>query len=88
LKVLAAGEKEGRMETQDHDLVERLLKEDEAFRDKYRSHRDYENKIARLDKKAHLSGEETVEKNRLKKLKLALKDEMERMLAVRRAGRT
>lgn len=62
-------------------LVERLLKEDMEFKKSYKSHKDYENKIAKLDKKKQLKPEDEVEINRLKKLKLSLKDGMERKLA-------
>jgi len=64
----------------DKEQVEKLIEEDEDFKKKYKAHKDYERKIERLEKKAHLTPEQTIEKNRLKKLKLALKDEMERKL--------
>ncbi len=62
-------------------IVEKLIEEDEEFRKKYKIHKDYERKIDRLEKKSHLTAEESLEKNRLKKLKLALKDEMEKKLS-------
>lgn len=65
----------------DKEMVEKLIKEDEDFKKKFKTHKDFERKIERLEKKSHLTPEETIEKNRLKKLKLALKDEMERKLA-------
>jgi uncharacterized protein len=65
----------------DKEVVEKLIKEDEDFKKKFKTHKDFERKIERLEKKSHLTPEEAVEKNRLKKLKLALKDEMERKLA-------
>lgn len=61
----------------DKERIEKLIEEDEDFKKKYKTHKDYERKIERLEKKAHLTPAETIEKNRLKKLKLALKDEME-----------
>ncbi|MBI5491817.1 MAG: DUF465 domain-containing protein [Deltaproteobacteria bacterium] len=71
------------MEKQE-EMVKKLLAEDDAFKKTYKAHKDYENKINRLEKKPRLSAEETVEKNRLKKLKLALKDEMEKIISERR----
>jgi len=65
----------------DKEMVEKLIEEDEDFKKKFKTHKDFERKIERLEKKAHLTPEETIEKNRLKKLKLALKDEMERKVA-------
>jgi len=66
-------------------LFERLLKEDVEFKKSYKSHQDYESKIAKLDKKKMLKPEDEVEIHRLKKLKLSLKDGMERKLAEMRA---
>lgn len=69
------------MEERDQDLVRRLIEEDEGFKQAYKAHKDYESKLAKLEKKPRLTAEETVEKNRLKKLKLALKDQMEKTIA-------
>lgn len=68
------------MENKDELLV-KLLEEDEGFRKAYKTHRDYENKLEKLEKKPRLSSTETVEKNKIKKLKLALKDEMEKRIS-------
>ncbi|MCC6502440.1 MAG: DUF465 domain-containing protein [Deltaproteobacteria bacterium] len=66
---------------ENHDnLVKKLLEKDELFRNAYKTHKDYENKLEKLEKKPRLSSTETAEKNRMKKLKLALKDEMEKKL--------
>ncbi len=65
----------------DKEMVEKLIGEDEDFKKKYKAHKEYERKIERLEKKANLTPGEELERNRLKKLKLALKDEMERKLA-------
>lgn len=65
-----------------HDeLVKKLLEKDELFRTAYKTHKDYENKLEKLEKKPRLSSTETAEKNRMKKLKLALKDEMEKKIS-------
>ncbi len=69
------------MDEQKDELVKRLIDENETFRNNYKAHKDYGSKVARLDKKPYLSPEETAERARLKKLKLALKDEMEKELA-------
>lgn len=67
---------------ENHDnLVKKLLEKDELFRNAYKTHKDYENKLEKLEKKPRLSSTETAEKNRMKKLKLALKDEMEKKLS-------
>ncbi len=72
------------MEIQD-EVVKKLLDEDEVFRKACKAHKDYENKLERMEKKPRLSAAETVEKNRLKKMKLALKDEMEQRISKARA---
>jgi len=66
------------------ELVERLLREDEDFRKAYTVHREYERKVSAMEKKVHLTAEEDLEKKKLKKLKLALKDKMERIIAAHR----
>ena len=63
------------------DLMNRLLTEDNLFRNRYNTHKDYEKRIEVMDKKAHLDANEIIEQTRLKKLKLALKDEMEQMIS-------
>ena len=61
-------------------LVERLIKEDAEFRRAYRAHKEYERLVERMEEKRYLSPEEEVEKKRLKKLKLAMKDKMESII--------
>lgn len=63
------------------ELVKKLLEKDELFRSAYKTHKDYENRLEKLEKKPRLSSTETAEKNKMKKLKLALKDEMEKKLS-------
>ncbi len=68
------------MENRD-ELVKKLLREDAEFKKSYKAHHDYEEKIAKIDRKKRLTPEDEVERNRLKKLKLALKDGMEKRLS-------
>jgi uncharacterized protein YdcH (DUF465 family) len=63
------------------ELVEKLLEENEEFRKAYEEHREYKLRVAELEKKGILNEEELLEEKKLKKLKLALKDKMEKMLA-------
>ncbi len=69
------------MEGQDQKVIEKLIATDSEFKQKYKTHKDYESKLEKLEKKPRLTSAENVEKNRLKKLKLALKDEMKRKIA-------
>lgn len=67
---------------ENHDeLVKKLLEKDELFRNAYKTHKSYENTLEKLEKKPRLSSTETAEKNKIKKLKLALKDEMEKKIS-------
>jgi len=62
------------------ELVEKLLEENEAFKKAFTEHKGYKQRIAELEKKGILNKEERLEEKRLKKLKLALKDNMEKIL--------
>lgn len=66
--------------TNEEKLVKKLLNEDAAFRKDYKTHKDCELKLEKLEKKIHLTPADTVEVVRLKKLKLALKDGMTRKI--------
>ncbi len=69
------------MESMRKESVDKLLAESEEFRDAYTEHHDYNKLVAKFEKKPILSAEEQAEKKRLKKLKLALKDKMEKLIA-------
>lgn len=63
------------------DLLEKLLVESIDFKRRYTKHKEYKQKVSTLENRAHLSPEELQEKLKYKKLKLALKDEMEEIIA-------
>jgi len=58
---------------------QQLLTANEEFRRLAQEHNQYAQRLDALINKRYLSEEEKVEEVRLKKLKLRLKDEMERM---------
>jgi len=66
------------------DVRERLAREDPHFRALRERHESYEARLEVLRAQKYLSAEERLEETRLKKLKLAVKDEMEQL--VRRKG--
>jgi uncharacterized protein len=67
-------------------IRERLAREDEAYRRLVQKHREYDLRLEELRGLKVPTEEEKVEEVRLKKLKLALKDQMEAMVRERRRG--
>ncbi len=61
-------------------LKAHLMQTDEDFRSLAARHSEYDRILAALEAKPALSAEEEFEEHRLKKLKLVVKDEMERYL--------
>lgn len=61
---------------------ERLSREDPGFLRLQEKHREYDRRLQELRSQRYLSDKEKLEEVRLKKMKLALKDQMEAMLAV------
>jgi uncharacterized protein YdcH (DUF465 family) len=59
---------------------ERLLKDDVRFRHLADEHQQFEERLESLQSRRWLSDQEELEKNRLKKKKLSIKDQMESML--------
>ena len=62
-----------------HDLPTELS-HDDRYQDLHRQHQEHEQLLHRLAEKGHLTAEEDFEEKRLKKEKLALKDQMEAIL--------
>jgi uncharacterized protein YdcH (DUF465 family) len=60
---------------------ERVSREDPGFRRLQQKHREYDCRLQQLRSQRYLSDEEKLEEVSLKKKKLALKDQMETMLA-------
>lgn len=61
--------------------TEKLLEVDAGFKEAFNNHRECEKKLSRLLKRPHPTHDEIIEKDRLKKLKLSYKDEMQKKLA-------
>ncbi len=62
------------------DLKMHLMATSEEFRKLADEHHSYDEKLQQLATKPYLNEQEQVEEIRLKKLKLRLKDEMERLM--------
>ena len=65
------------------EIKAHLIQTDELFRKLVEQHREYDRLVDELERKPALSTQEEVEEHRLKKLKLHLRDEIERMMSER-----
>jgi uncharacterized protein YdcH (DUF465 family) len=68
------------METNQDELKAHLMATSEEFRTLASQHCQHHKELEALEAKPHLSNEEQVEEQRLKKVKLSLKDQMNEML--------
>ena len=64
----------------DQNVLQNLLDSNPRFRMLYEEHVLFEKKLSEYEKKSWLSPQEELEKNKVKKMKLAGKDAMERIL--------
>ncbi len=62
------------------DLKGYLVATNEEFRRLADQHHNYDEQLQELSSKSHLNDEEQLEEVKLKKLKLRLKDEMQRII--------
>jgi len=72
------------MEVTDQKLHEKLFSENPRFRMLYEEHLIFEKELRQLDDRPHLTPEDEVQRKKIQKLKLAGKDEMERILSEHR----
>ena len=64
----------------DQNVLQTLLDSNSRFRMLYEEHILFEKQLSEYEKKAFLSPHEELEKNKVKKMKLAGKDAMEQIL--------
>ncbi|MBS1876438.1 MAG: DUF465 domain-containing protein [Acidobacteria bacterium] len=69
------------MERNQDELKAHLMATDEHFRHLAEQHAEFKKQIEAIEAKAHLTPEDEAEENRLKKLKLHLKDQMSEIIA-------
>jgi uncharacterized protein YdcH (DUF465 family) len=70
----------GKMTTKEEELIERLMKENEEFSKVKQSHSQLSKQLEELEKKPFLTPQDEMEIKIIKKKKLALKDQMEKIL--------
>lgn len=59
------------------EIIEKLLEEDEEFKQIFSEHRELDDVVKNLEEKDTLTMDDQLEVKRLKKIKLSLKDRME-----------
>lgn len=69
------------MEEKDQSLVQQLFDGNPRFRLLYEEHQVLEKELNQLNTKSFLTPDEEIEKRKVQKLKLAGKDEMEKLLS-------
>jgi uncharacterized protein YdcH (DUF465 family) len=67
--------------THEEELKAHLLSTNELFRSLAQQHAHLKHQIEAIESKPHVTGEDELEEQRLKKLKLSLKDQMNELLA-------
>jgi uncharacterized protein YdcH (DUF465 family) len=68
------------MTTKEEELIERLTRENEEFSKTKQAHTQLSKQLDELERKAFLSPQDEIEIKIIKKKKLALKDQMEKIL--------
>ena len=68
------------MATKEEELIERLMRENEEFSKVKQAHSQLAKQLEELERKPFLTPQDEVEIKIIKKKKLALKDEMEKIL--------
>jgi len=68
------------MTTKEEELIERLMRENEQFLKVKQAHNQLAKQLEELEKKPFLTSQDETEIKIIKKRKLALKDQMEKIL--------
>jgi hypothetical protein len=73
------------MEKADEELVARWVDQDPELKRRIEEHQEFERQLEEFNRRPYLTAEETVERRRIQKLKLAGRDRIEQILAHYRA---
>jgi hypothetical protein len=74
------------MEERDEKLIAQLAQSNETLKEYVQQHRDYEKQLEEFNKRIHLTTDESMERKRIQKLKLANRDRIERILVEHRTA--
>jgi len=72
--------------TQDEELKAHLLATNEQFRSLSEQHAHLKHQIEEIESRPHVTEADELEEQRLKKLKLSLKDQMSKMMTYSHTG--
>ena len=66
------------------ELIEKLMPKNEELRKCYKEHQRFERMLDEMNERFYLTPQETLEQKKVKKLKLANKDQIEKILSKHR----
>jgi uncharacterized protein YdcH (DUF465 family) len=69
------------MEERDLALIRTWVDQDQELKQRMDEHEDFERRLEEFNRRPYLTAEETLERKRLQKLKLAGRDRIEQILA-------
>lgn len=69
------------MEERDLELIRRVIDLEPELKQRLAEHEEFERKLEEFNRRPYLTSEETLERKRLQKLKLAGRDRIEQILA-------
>ena len=73
------------MEERDLALIRTWVEQDQELKQRMDEHEEFERRLEEFNRRPYLTAEETLERKRLQKLKLAGRDRIEQILAKYRA---
>ena len=75
------------MEERDEKLISQLIEDNKILKECVEQHKEYEKQLEEYNKRIHLTTEESMKRKKIQKLKLAVRDHVERILAEHRRAR-
>ena len=69
------------MEERDLALIREWVQQDPELKQRIEEHEEFERRLEEFNRRPYLTAEETLERKRLQKLKLAGRDKIEQILA-------